>query len=42
MGVLPQNPQALFVKKTVREDLFETFEDCICLWRSSSGGWSKW
>ena len=26
MGVLPQNPQALFVKKTVREDLFETFD----------------
>lgn len=23
MGVLPQDPQALFVKKTVREDLFE-------------------
>ena len=23
LGVLPQNPQALFVKKTVREDLFE-------------------
>lgn len=23
MGVLPQNPQALFVKKTVREDLWE-------------------
>ena len=23
VGVLPQNPQALFVKKTVREDLFE-------------------
>ncbi|MDD6188487.1 MAG: ATP-binding cassette domain-containing protein [Clostridiales bacterium] len=23
IGVLPQNPQALFVKKTVREDLFE-------------------
>ena len=23
MGVLPQNPQTLFVKKTVREDLFE-------------------
>ena len=26
LGVLPQNPQALFVKKTVREDLFETFD----------------
>ncbi len=25
VGVLPQNPQALFVKKTVREDLFEIF-----------------
>ena len=23
LGILPQNPQALFVKKTVREDLFE-------------------
>src|SRR5699024_3545200 len=23
VGVLPQNPQTLFVKKTVREDLFE-------------------
>lgn len=26
IGVLPQNPQALFVKKTVREDLFEVFD----------------
>jgi energy-coupling factor transporter ATP-binding protein EcfA2/uncharacterized membrane protein len=26
MGVLPQNPQALFVKKTVREDLYEIFK----------------
>ena len=26
IGVLPQNPQALFVKKTVREDLFEIFK----------------
>lgn len=25
LGVLPQNPQSLFVKKTVREDLQETF-----------------
>lgn len=25
IGVLPQNPQALFVKKSVREDLFEIF-----------------
>jgi len=25
VGVLPQNPQSLFVKKTVREDLFEIF-----------------
>lgn len=25
IGVLPQNPQALFVKKTVREDLYEVF-----------------
>lgn len=25
VGVLPQNPQTLFVKKTVREDLFEVF-----------------
>ena len=25
MGMLPQNPQTLFVKKTVREDLFEIF-----------------
>ncbi|MGN8874349.1 ECF transporter S component [Pseudoflavonifractor sp. HCP28S3_F10] len=28
VGVLPQNPQALFVKKTVREDLFEILKDC--------------
>lgn len=27
VGVLPQNPQALFVKKTVREDLFEILKD---------------
>ena len=27
MGVLPQNPQALFVKKTVREDLLEILKD---------------
>ena len=27
IGVLPQNPQALFVKKTVREDLFEILKD---------------
>jgi len=26
LGVLPQNPQALFVKKTVREDLYEIFK----------------
>lgn len=26
VGTLPQNPQALFVKKTVREDLFEIFQ----------------
>ena len=26
LGALPQNPQALFVKKTVREDLHETFD----------------
>ncbi|HIU43716.1 MAG TPA: ATP-binding cassette domain-containing protein [Candidatus Ventrousia excrementavium] len=26
VGTLPQNPQALFVKKTVREDLYEIFE----------------
>jgi len=25
LGVLPQNPQTLFVKKTVREDLYEIF-----------------
>lgn len=25
VGILPQNPQTLFVKKTVREDLFEIF-----------------
>ncbi len=25
LGLLPQNPQTLFVKKTVREDLFEIF-----------------
>ena len=25
LGVLPQNPQSLFVKKTVREDLYELF-----------------
>jgi energy-coupling factor transport system ATP-binding protein len=27
IGVLPQNPQALFVKKTVREDLLEILSD---------------
>ena len=27
LGVLPQNPQALFVKKTVREDLYEILKD---------------
>lgn len=27
VGILPQNPQTLFVKKTVREDLFEIFQD---------------
>lgn len=27
IGVLPQNPQSLFVKKTVREDLYEIFKD---------------
>lgn len=27
VGVLPQNPQALFVGRTVREDLFEAFGD---------------
>jgi energy-coupling factor transporter ATP-binding protein EcfA2/uncharacterized membrane protein len=27
LGILPQNPQALFVKKTVREDLYEIFKD---------------
>ena len=26
VGTLPQNPQTLFVKKTVREDLFEIFQ----------------
>ncbi len=26
VGVLPQDPQVLFVKKTVREDLYETFD----------------
>ena len=26
IGALPQNPQALFVKKTVREDLYEAFD----------------
>jgi len=26
VGMLPQNPQTLFVKKTVREDLFESFD----------------
>lgn len=26
VGILPQNPQTLFVKKTVREDLFEIFQ----------------
>jgi len=25
IGILPQNPQALFVKRTVREDLYEAF-----------------
>ncbi|MCQ2432856.1 MAG: ATP-binding cassette domain-containing protein [Clostridia bacterium] len=28
VGMLPQNPQALFLKKTVREDLFSVFEAC--------------
>jgi energy-coupling factor transport system ATP-binding protein len=27
VGILPQNPQTLFVKKTVREDLYEVFRD---------------
>ena len=27
IGMLPQNPQTLFVKKTVREDLFEIFSE---------------
>ena len=27
VGLLPQNPQALFVKRTVREDLYETLAD---------------
>ena len=27
VGTLPQNPQALFVKKTVRDDLFEVLSD---------------
>ena len=27
IGLLPQNPQTLFVKRTVREDLFETLRD---------------
>ena len=27
LGVLPQNPQALFVKKTVREDLYEILKE---------------
>ena len=27
IGCLPQNPQTLFVKKTVREDLYEAFRD---------------
>ncbi len=27
VGVMPQNPQALFVKKTVREDLFEILKN---------------
>ena len=27
LGHLPQNPQTLFVKKTVREDLYEVFRD---------------
>ena len=27
VGALPQNPQAIFVKKTVREDLFEILKD---------------
>ena len=26
LGLLPQNPQALFVKRTVREDLYEVFK----------------
>lgn len=26
LGILPQNPQSIFVKKTVREDLLEMFE----------------
>ncbi len=27
VGLLPQNPQTLFVKRTVREDLYEAFSD---------------
>ena len=27
LGVMPQNPEALFVKKTIKEDLFEMLED---------------
>ena len=27
VGVLPQNPQALFIKRTVREDLYEALRD---------------
>ena len=27
VGLLPQNPQALFVKRTVREELYETLQD---------------
>ncbi|MFR6085907.1 MAG: ATP-binding cassette domain-containing protein [Oscillospiraceae bacterium] len=42
LGVLPQNPQALFVKRPSGRICSRPSTDCICPWRSSSGGWSKW
>lgn len=41
IGVLPQNPQALFVKKTVREDLFEVLRDRKCSMEVRTGKVSR-
>ena len=41
IGVLPQNPQALFVKKTVREDLFEVLRDLKCSMEVRTGKVSR-